>query len=460
MLRMNTKKEISSKATELDVFDRMRRLESLRRLAAEPGWRPSSEAPLTNMHMHSFFSYNNRGRSPAHLAWDAARAGLFAAGLCDFDVLDGLDEFLTAGRILKLRTTVNIETRAYFPEYAKVDINSPGEPGVTYIMGAGFVRLPSPDSPPGVVLQQYREQAQARNRALVSRINAAVPEIALDYDAEILPLTPAGAPTERHIVRAYRCKAEAAFPAAPANHRFWADLSKKPIELVARHAASEAAMEEFIRALLVKAGGFGYEQPGPHTFPPVDEFIRWVHECNALPMIAWLDGGSAAEADPKAMLECVCDKGVCALNIIPDRNHNIADPTVRARKLAKLDEIVKLAARMHLPVQIGTEMNKDGQPFVDDLAVEALRPYAEQFLAGAAVMVGHTILADYANYPYNGTAAAAEFGGNPAARNCLFQAVGQLPALDEQLADRLRQTGPARACAVIRDSAKKGAWQL
>ncbi len=454
------KKELCSKKPELDVFDQAQRLAALRRLAAQPGWRPPAEALLANMHMHSFFSYNIQGCSPAHLAWDAARAGLFAAGLCDFDVLDGLDEFLAAGRLLSLRATVNIETRAYFPEYAEADINSPGEPGVAYIMGAGFVRLPAPGSPPGVVLQQYREQAQARNRALVNRINAAVPAIALDYDAEILPLTPAGAPTERHIVRAYRRKAEAAFPAAPANHRFWADLSKKPVDAIARHAAAEAPMEEFIRALLVKAGGLGYEQPGPHTFPPLDDFIRWVRECDALPMIAWLDGGSAAEADPEAMLECMRAKGVCAVNIIPDRNHKIADPAVRARKLAKLDEIAKLADRMHLPVQIGTEMNKDGQPFVDDLAAEALRPYADQFLAGAAIMVGHTILAGYANYPYNGTAAAAEFGNNPAARNRLFQSVGRLPALDEPLADRLRQTGPARACAVIRDSAKKGAWQI
>ena len=454
------KKESYSKTPELDVFDQARRLETLRRLAAGTDWRPPAEAPLANMHMHSFFSYNNLGCSPAHLAWDAARAGLFAAGLCDFDVLDGLDEFLAAGRILKLRATVNIETRAFFPEYAQADINSPGEPGVAYIMGAGFVRLPAPGSPPGVVLEQYREQAQARNRALVGRINAAVPAIALNYEEEVLPLSPAGTPTERHIVRAYRLKAEAAFSAGPANQRFWADLSKKSPEVIARHAAAEASMEEFIRALLVKAGGIGYEKPGPRTFPPVDDFIRWVRECDALPMIAWLDGGSAGEADPQAMLECMCAKGVCALNIIPDRNHNIADPEARARKLAKLDEIVKLAVRMRLPVQIGTEMNKAGQPFVDDTAGGALQPYAETFIAGAAIMVGHTIMAGFANYPYNGTAAAAEFGNDPAGRNRLFQSIGSLPALDLKLADRLRQTGPARAYAVIRDSAKKGAWQL
>ena len=37
-----------------------------------------------------------------------------------------------------MRSIMNLETRAFLPEYADKDMNSPGEPGVTYAMGSGF----------------------------------------------------------------------------------------------------------------------------------------------------------------------------------------------------------------------------------------------------------------------------------------------------------------------------------
>src|ERR1035437_10169133 len=157
---------------QLDSFDFEERRQALKALAVCCG--ASFPAPIerVNRHLHSFFSYNTKGYSPSHIAWEARRQGLYAAGLCDFDVLDGLEEFLAAGQALELRTTVNLETRAFFREYAQTDINSPGEPGVTYIMGAGFARMPAPGSRAAAMLEQYRRQAGERNRSLVARINA------------------------------------------------------------------------------------------------------------------------------------------------------------------------------------------------------------------------------------------------------------------------------------------------
>ena len=102
-------------------------------------------------------------------------------------------------------------------------------------------------------------------------------------------------------------------------------------------------------------------------------------------------------------------------------------------------------------------MNKDGQPFVDDTEQGALQPYAEQFLAGAAIMVGHTIMTKFADCPYNGALAQTDLA-DIKQRNDFFQAVGQLPPLNAALTDRLQQIGPEKAYAAIRDSVKKGAW--
>ena len=124
---------------DLDSFDSAARGRALEWLAANIPPKAAAGDRI-NMHIHSFFSYNFKGWSPSHVAWHAFKNAFLAAGLCDFDVLDGMSEFLAAATRLGLRATMNIETRAYAEEYAHADINSPGEPGVCYFMGAGFAK--------------------------------------------------------------------------------------------------------------------------------------------------------------------------------------------------------------------------------------------------------------------------------------------------------------------------------
>lgn len=443
---------------QLDSFDLEERSQALKDLAVCCGAILTEPLERVNMHMHSFFSYNTKNYSPSHIAWEARCKGLFAAGLCDFDVLDGLEEFLAAGQVLGLRATVNLETRAFFRDYAQMDINSPGEPGVTYIMGAGFTGSPKPGSRAAATLLQYRRQAGERNRSLVARINAHLPEIALDYAADVLPLSPGACPTERHIVRAYREKANAAFKTSVALFAFWAKLMKAQTADVETWSRKIPVMEDKIRAVLAKSGGIGYERPTEKTFPPVDAFVAWVRDCQAIPMATWLDGTSRGEADSKAMMECLRERGVCALNIIPDRNHRITDAAVRAVKLQKLAEVVAVADKLQFPINIGTEMNKDGQPFADDTGCEALRSYHATFLRGACIMVGQTLLARYANFSYVSAAAQAEFGNNARQKNDFFEAVGLLPPLTTVLAAKLSALGPEQALACLRDSARRCSW--
>jgi len=445
---------LKSAMATLDAFTLADRLAALDWLIAHG---PADAAPKTaggiNLHAHSFFSYNMTGWSPTHIAWASRQAGLFAAGLCDFDVLDGLDEFLQAGQMLGLRATVNLETRAFFPAYAELDINSPGEPGVAYIMGCGFFRAIRSGTPEATILTAYRDQAKARNIALAARINAKLPEIAVDFDTDIAPLTPGGCPTERHMIRAYRLKAETRYGNGEALGEFWGKLFGTPGAEMPRLITDIPGFEEKIRAKLSKSGGLGYEKPTAKTFPPVSDFVRWVLACEAIPTTTWLDGTSGGEADMDLMLDRMGTLGACALNIIPDRNHNIADPKTRTLKVKKLDDVVCAAASRGLPINIGTELNKDGQPFVDDLNVEPLSAYRQIFLDSAHLFVGHTWLARYAGFSYTGKAADAEFGANRKARNRLFQAVGQLAPLTADKAKQLEDMGPAKALSYLRDGA-------
>lgn len=407
------------------------------------------------MHCHSFFSYNADGWSPSRVAYECRSRGLCAAALCDFDVLDGLEEFLAAGRLLALRTAVHLETRAYVPELAACDISSPGEPGVTYIMGCGFVREPAAGTPQAATLSALREGAQERNLALIARVNAALPAIAIDYARDVLPLTPKGVATERHIVRAYRVQAEKTFADAAARAVFWAPLLACD---AAAYPALEAVLpklEDLIRNALAKRGGIGYIQPDEETFPLADDFTRWVKACDAIPTIAWLDGTSGGEADAGRLLDLMTAKGCAALNIIPDRNWNLKRPDEAAVKQAKLAEIIAGCVARDLPVNIGTEMNKGGLPFVDELAGPVLHRYAPVFVQGMQVMIGQSVLARYAEAPYLGARAVAEFP-DPARRNAFYAAVGALPALTEATAARLQDAGPDKAFSLLADAAHHG----
>lgn len=406
---------------KLDSFDPAERDAAVRTLARETRFPPAGG--LFNLHCHSFYSYNAHGWSPSRIAYECRMRGLYAAGLCDFDVLDGLEEFFRAGDLFGIRTMVHLETRAFLPELADRDINSPGEHGVAYIMGCGFTGVPGPDTDAGRTLAGLRAGAQARNRALIGRINAALPEIAIDEAGDLLPMTPGGAPTERHIVRAYRLRAEKAFPDAAARARFWAQPLKMPPAAFTELERDVPKCEDALRALLAKRGGIGYRPPDTSSFPTAERFVRWARECGAIPTVAWLDGTSEGEADAGELLDRMTALGCAAVNIIPDRNIRGKTPEQAALKQRRLAEMIAAAEKRGLPVVIGTEMNKTGLPFADDLSRPELAPYRGVFTAGADILTGHTLLGRRAGIPYLGETAASFFP-DVKERNRFFAAVG------------------------------------
>ena len=52
-----------------------------------------------------------------------------------------------------------------------------------------------------------RGTSEQRNRAMLERVNAFLDPLALDYEQDVLPLTPKGNATERHLCLAYARKA-------------------------------------------------------------------------------------------------------------------------------------------------------------------------------------------------------------------------------------------------------------
>jgi hypothetical protein len=377
--------------TSLNDFDPAVRAQALAELVtlAQQGAVPlEPEADVANMHCHTFFSFNAYGHSPTSLAWLARRRGFRLMGIVDFDVLDGVDEFLDACELVGVRGSAGLETRVYIPEFATREINSPGEPGVCYHMGIGFTTSRVPEAVAGI-LADLRQRAAKRNRGIAKRVNAYLAPVTIDYDQDVLPLSPGDSPTERHVVVAY---VRAAERIVPAPIEFWADkLSVEPGR-IATLMGDTPRFQNLIRAKLMKRGGVGYVQPSPDTFPTVEEFHKLIVQCGALPCAAWLDGTSEGEQAIEELLDLLIGKGVVALNIIPDRNWNIADPETRRLKVQNLYRVVQLAQELDLPLNVGTEMNSFGQKLVDDFDVPELESLRQVFLDGAHFIYGHTVL--------------------------------------------------------------------
>jgi hypothetical protein len=384
---------------------------------------PAAEQPIVNMHCHTFFSFNAYGHSPASLAWLAKARGFLAAGSVDFDVLDAVDEFLAACDVAGVRGSAGIETRVFIPEFATREINSPGEPGVSYHMGIGFV---SGQVPPEVapILASMRERAERRNRAMLDRVNAHVAPVRLDYERDVLPLTPAGNATERHMLAAYIKAAASRFPDPAALAAFWAGKLSTPLAQIEGLLGDYAKFSNLVRGKLMKKGGVGYVTPTPESFPTVEEYHRFIVACGALPTATWLDGTSAGEQDIEELMALLIAKGAVAANIIPDRNWNFADPAMRALKVRKLHEYVALCRDLDLPINVGTEMNSPGNKLVDDFAVPEMTPVADAMIEGAYFIYGHTVMQRRLGLGYQSAWAQAHMATRRA-RNEFYTAVGR-----------------------------------
>jgi hypothetical protein len=138
-----------------------------------------------------------------------------------------------------------------------------------------------------------------------------------------------------------------------------------------------------------------------------------------------LDGTSSGEERIEELLALLIDKGVVALNIIPDRNWNIADPTTRALKVQKLYEVVALARQLDLPLNIGTEMNSFGQKLVDDFSAPELQPVIHDFIDGAYFIYGHTAMQRHLQMGYQ-SAWAKEHLPTRRERNAFYAQIGRL----------------------------------
>ena len=422
-----TREALESELNDLRADMRREALLALVEMSARGEINLPPPRPVVNLHCHTSFSYNGYGWSPSYIAWKARVEGLLVVGVVDFDVLDAVEEFLWAASVVGIRACAGIETRVFVSQYAGKEINSPGEPGVAYHMGTGYVPGVSGDT---TLLARLKSIAQHRNRTMLGRINAVLDPVLIDYERDVTSLTPNGNATERHLCIAYDLKARQLYPDDESRVQFWASKLNADPQKVSGVLNKPPELQGLIRSRLMKSGGAGYVQPLGPEFPTLEQFNAFVLEAGALPTMAWLDGTLEAERDIEKLLDSMMEGGVAVVNIIPDRNWNIPDPKLRKVKVEKLHEFVAYARKNDLPVVIGTEINAYGQRFVDDFEAPELQPLTETFLDGAYVLYGHTVLQAHARMGYLSRWARKNFMSRKE-RNAFYRRVGECVAPGE-----------------------------
>lgn len=181
------------------------RLANLRKLVSEEKCPPPVLNQYANNHIHTTYSFSPY--SPTAAVWFAREAGLPTAGIMDHDSISGAWEFIEAGSIAGVATTVGLECRvsvAGTPLEGR-RINNPDQKSVAYMALHGVphhqIDFLSKTFAP------FREMRNNRNIEMVDNINSlfAGSGVSVNFEDDVLPVSSyseGGSVTERHIMYA------------------------------------------------------------------------------------------------------------------------------------------------------------------------------------------------------------------------------------------------------------------
>lgn len=424
------------------------RLTDERRMALSEAVRSFQDATVVrpqdtgwvNVLARTFFSYSYDGFSPARLAWEAVIRGLSVIGCADVDNLGALGEMQLAGDVLGIRATVSLETTVHVQSYADRELNIPGRPGFMRALGAGFTRVPALDSPSGRLVASLVDRSRSRNMAMLERINPKLAPVTIDYDADVLSLTPAGNAEPEHIAAAYAAKAKTVFPELPDLAVFWADvLGRSPNDI-------EGLLEDevaFKAALWDRLQRFNEGDDWcVADYPAVTDFFHAVEDAGAIPSLYWCNGETVAEGDVDRLLDDAIHWGVRAVAVAPDPLWNTADVELRERRLGLLSSLVSGARARSIMILAGSPMNGPRQKFVDSFDAPELSPYFRDFTDGAFWLYGHATLKRALDIGLAGEWSEHTFGRNRAEKNAFFIEVGKRAAPGKATRVRIAGVGP------------------
>jgi len=237
---------------------------------------PPVDPRMVNNHIHTTYSFSPY--SPGAAAYAARAEGLATCGIVDHDSMGGAEEFIEAGRIAGIPTTIGVETRVSFADTPLKGrrTNNPDQKGCSYMV---LHAVPHENI---AKVQAYfaprREKRNVRNRAMVERINALYEKegVSIDFERDVLPLSryaDGGSVTERHLMLALAKQllscGNAVLPEGAGTYE----------TMLAEYDLVSALKKECIPNVFVEAAD---------ECPKLDEFVRFAREVNGILAYAYL----------------------------------------------------------------------------------------------------------------------------------------------------------------------------
>lgn len=186
-----------------DVNIRLESLVKLMKMTEKGEISASPKTDIINNHIHTFYSFSPY--SPTKAIWMAHLSGLPTAGIMDHDSIAGAWEFIKAGEIAKIATTIGVECRADFsstPLNGK-KINNPDQETIAYVALHGIPHTQIEKVKE--YFSKYLKRRIERNKKMVENINNLLKDfdIYLDFEKDVVSISKfneGGSITERHIL--------------------------------------------------------------------------------------------------------------------------------------------------------------------------------------------------------------------------------------------------------------------
>ena len=295
---------------------------------------PPAVAEYINNHIHTTYSFSPY--SPTAAVYAARMEGLCTAGIIDHDSISGAEEFLEAAKMINMPVTIGMECRVSMDgtRLQGRRTNNPDQVGVSYmtIQAVPHDKIATLTE----FFRPYQAARHERNRQMITKINALLPGIELDYDRDVLPLSEAaenGGVTERHLMYALAKKLVAQVGKGEAMVKKLADMG---LTLSAKQEAQmlDTAYPFYEYDLL----GILKSAFVPQIFidatdecPKLPDMVKLCADVDAYLCYAYLgDVGDSVTGDKKAqkfeddylddVFECLKEEGVKAVTYMPTRN--------------------------------------------------------------------------------------------------------------------------------------------
>lgn len=403
---------------DLGNFDIQKRTDALiiLRHLLDSGEIPSPQrGEDTNNHVHTWYSFSPY--TPTMAIWMAYMSGLVTVGIVDHDSVGGALEFIRAGEIMRITTTIGAEIRVNFEDTPLKGryINNPDEPTVGYVAVHGIPhnQIEKLDE---ILLADIRHSRNVRTAVETWNARSILPDrdTRPDFWNEVVDYSMycfgngeitknrnymSGSVTERHILFSIVKRLVSKYGKGPHLIRYIQDKLNIALDEKSKKLLLDTEFPQYEYDLInilkghfipkIYQPSFGDAEIPPDSLP-VQEVVQKIRSLGCIPSYCYLgDVCESPTGDKKAqkfeddyldeLFPLLKDLGFEAIAYMPSRN-----------TLKQLERVIALCEKYDFIQISGEDINQPRQKFI----CEKLREPMFAHLSDATwALVGHEMAA-------------------------------------------------------------------